>query len=114
MVKKNPVKIADLSKFRIISDPQISPDGTKALFVHTIMVFDKNEYLNNIWFVDHTTLKIRPYTSGRNKDKNPRWDPEGTKILFTSIPPQKDEEEKKKPQLYVMDTAGGEAKRLIW
>jgi dipeptidyl aminopeptidase/acylaminoacyl peptidase len=112
MVKMNPVKIGDLSKFRIISDPQISPDGTKALFVHTIMVFDKNEYLNNLWFVDLATRKERPYTAGRNKDKNPRWSPEGSKILFTSIPPHKDEEEKKKPQLYVMDTTGGEAKRL--
>ena len=52
LTSKNPVKIEDLFKIKMVSDPQISPDGKKALFVHTIMDLEKNDYLSDIWIAN--------------------------------------------------------------
>ena len=112
LTKKNPVEIDDLFKIKMISDPQISPDGNKALYVHTIMDIEKNDYLSDLWIANLEKRKVTQFTSGRSKDKNPKWSPDGSQILFTSTPPKKDNEEKKKPQLYVINVAGGEARQL--
>jgi len=43
------VEIMDLAKIRAVSSPQISPDGGSAAFVHTMMDFEKDEYLGDLW-----------------------------------------------------------------
>ena len=112
LAKKKPVEIKDLFKLRLVSDPQISPDGKRIAFVHTVMDYDKDEYLNDIWMADAKTGALAQFTSGRGKDKNPCWSPDGKQLLFTSIPPAKDDAEKKKPQLYIIQVGGGEARKL--
>jgi len=106
------VEIMDLAKIRAVSSPQISPDGESAVFVHTVMDFEKDEYLGDLWIADLETGEARQFTSGRRKDGNPRWSPDGKRILFTSKPPAKEDDEKKKAQLYVIDVDGGEARQL--
>jgi len=106
------VEIMDLAKIRVISSPRISPDGGRAVFVHTTMDFEEDEYMGDIWLADLETCEARQFTAGRRKDGNPRWSPDGGRILFTSKPPAEEGEEKKKPQLYVIDVDGGEARRL--
>jgi len=106
------VEIMDLAKIRAVSSPQISPDGGSAVFVHTVMDFEKDEYMGDLWVADLETGEARQFTSGRRKDGNPRWSPDGRRILFTSKPPVKEDEEKKKAQLYVIDVDGGEARQL--
>ena len=105
------VEIMDLAKIRMISDPQISPDNKRVVFVHTVMDFDKDEYLNGLWMVNLADDSVKQFTFGRSKDKNPRWSPDGSTILFTSTPPVKECEEKK-TQLYVIGTHGGEARKI--
>ncbi|MGD0804185.1 MAG: S9 family peptidase [Candidatus Bathyarchaeia archaeon] len=109
MAKRRPVEIKDLFGVVAVSDPQISPDGGRVAFVRTTMDYEKDEYLSDIWLADDG--EIRQFTSGRAKDKEPRWSPDGRKLLFTSMPPAK-EEEKKKRQLYVIVADGGEARKL--
>ena len=105
------VDIMDLAKIRMVSDPQISPNGKRVVFVHTVMDFDKDEYLNDLWMADPSDDSVTQFTYGRRKDKNPRWSPDGGRILFTSTPPVKEGEEKK-TQLYVISTDGGEARKV--
>jgi dipeptidyl aminopeptidase/acylaminoacyl peptidase len=112
MSEKNPVEVMDLAKIKIPSAPQISPDGERIIFVHTEMDFEKDEYLNDLWMADVDTELITQFTAGRRKDKNPTWSPDSRYIAFTSVPPSKEDEEKKKPQLYVMFTHGGEPKKI--
>ena len=106
------VEIMDLAKIRAVSSPQISPEGGTAVFVHTVMDFEEDEYMGDLWVADLVSGEARQFTSGRRKDGNPRWSPDGRRILFTSKPPSKEGEERKKAQLYVIDVDGGEARQL--
>jgi dipeptidyl aminopeptidase/acylaminoacyl peptidase len=112
LAKNKSVEVKDLFKLRLVSNPQISPDGKRIVFVHTVMNYAKDEYLNDIWMADVKTGALATFTSGRGSDKNPYWSPDGKQLLFTSTPPVKDSEEKKKPQLYIMPVDGGEARKL--
>jgi dipeptidyl aminopeptidase/acylaminoacyl peptidase len=76
------------------------------------MDFEKDEYLSDLWMADVESGTITQFTAGRRKDKNPIWSPDSRYIAFTSTPVTKEDEEKKKPQLYVMYTGGGEPKRI--
>jgi dipeptidyl aminopeptidase/acylaminoacyl peptidase len=112
LAKRKPVEIKDLFRLRMVSDPRISPDGRRIAFVHTTLDHEKDEYVSDIWMADAKTGASTQFTSGRGKDKGPRWSPDGKRLLFTSTPPAKEGEEKKKPQLYIIEVAGGEARKL--
>jgi dipeptidyl aminopeptidase/acylaminoacyl peptidase len=112
LAKSKPVVIKDLFKLRMVSDPRISPEGRRVAFVHTSFDYEKDEYLSDIWMADAKTGESTQFTSGRGKDKGPRWSPDGKRLLFTSTLPAKEGEEKNKPQLYVIPVAGGEARRF--
>jgi len=99
------VKIEDLRSFVFVSDPQVSPDGGRAAFVHTAVDYDEDDYVKHIWMLDTATGKHRQFTSGTGKDSNPRWSPDGSRLLFLSS----GREPEKKNQLYVIDAEGGEA-----
>jgi len=112
LAKRKPVGIKDLFRLRLVSDARISPDGRRVAFVHTTFDYEKDEYVSDIWLADVKSGAAQQFTSGRGKDKGPRWSPDGKRLLFTSTPPAKEGEEKKKPQLYVIEIAGGEARKL--
>jgi dipeptidyl aminopeptidase/acylaminoacyl peptidase len=109
---KRKIEVKDLFGLSIVSDPQISPDGGRVAFVHTRMDYEKDEYVNDIWMADVEGGKPYQFTSGRGKDKHPRWSPDGSQLMFVSAPLTKEGEEKKKPQLYVMPVGGGEARMV--
>jgi len=102
------VRIDDLRKFTFISDPQISPDGTKVAFVHSAINYEKDDYIKHIWMLHVETGERYQFTYGDGKDSNPRWSPDGSKLLFLSTGRESD----KKNQLYVMAVSGGEAKLI--
>ena len=113
MTRKKDMEIRDLFDLKIVSDPQISPDGSRVAFVQTKMDYDKDQYISDIWMAEVETGEVYQFTNGRGKDKNPRWSPEGDRILFTSIPITTENDKKKmKAQLYTIPTGGGEAIRL--
>ncbi len=102
----------DLAIIKIPSAPQISPNGERIVFVYTQMDFEKDDHLSDLWMADVKSGTITQFTAGRRKDKNPIWNPDSRYIAFISTPVTKEDEEKKKPQLYVMYTGGGEPKKL--
>ena len=109
LAKRKPVDVKDLFGVVAVSDPQISPDGERIAFVRTTVNYEKDEYLSDIWLAEGGELK--QFTAGRGKDKEPCWSPDGRKLIFTSTPPAK-EEEKKKRQIYIIEADGGEARKL--
>jgi dipeptidyl aminopeptidase/acylaminoacyl peptidase len=83
----------DLALFRFAGDPQISPDGTRVLYV--IKVVDGDKYSQHLWVDDDQ------FTLGKVTDAYPRWSPDGRRIAFVRT---KDEES----QVWLMSISGGE------
>ncbi len=102
-----PMRPEDITRIRWISDPRISPDGRRVAFLVTTLSQAKDEYLSNVWIVDVEGGAPRQFTAGPKRDRYPRWSPDGRWLAFVS-----EREPKKKAQLYVMPTSGGEATRL--
>ena len=91
----------DLFKFRIVFDPQLSPDGKRVLFTHK-QIGPKNQYLTNLWITSADKPEPREFTTGLN-DIQPRWAPSGTQVAFIRT------EDNGRAQLYQIAFDGGEA-----
>jgi dipeptidyl aminopeptidase/acylaminoacyl peptidase len=106
--EKRPMTIDDLYRFRRVSDPQISPDGTQVVYVvASITEPGKNPSKSNLWLAatdSHTPP--RQLTTTDKKDSHPRWSADGKRILFEST------RSGGAPQLWTIDLGGGEARRI--
>ncbi len=97
----------DITRIRLVSDPQISPDGRRVAFVVTTLSEEKDQYLSQIWMVETAGGEPRRFTAGPKRDTAPRWSPDGTRLAFIS-----ERDRQPKAQLYVMPADGGEPTRL--
>jgi dipeptidyl aminopeptidase/acylaminoacyl peptidase len=104
MTESRPLEPADLYRLRLVSDPQIAPDGSRIAFVRRHMDEEKNDYVSNIFVVDREG-SVAQFTSG-GKDAAPRWSPDGKWLAFLSA---KDD---KRPQVRLLSTSGGESVAL--
>ncbi|MGH2806751.1 MAG: serine hydrolase [Actinomycetota bacterium] len=101
-----PLAIDDLFAFRLPSDPHLSPDGTKLAFTLTSADEKDDKDHSSIWVADTTGGNPWRLTQGAG-DRSPRWAPDGAHLAFVAS-----KEEDSAPQLYVLPSAGGEARRL--
>lgn len=103
---KRPMTIDDLFAFKRVTDPQVSPDGKHVAYVVTTVDLAGNKSSSNLWLAA-TDRKTPPrqLTTTTKKDRHPRWNPEGTRILFESNRGGTN-------QLWVIDLAGGEAQQV--
>jgi dipeptidyl aminopeptidase/acylaminoacyl peptidase len=99
----------DLFDFIWIANPQLSPDGTHVAFTRANVDEKHTGYESSIW-IAATDSKETPVrmTNGKH-DSQPRWSPDGKRIVFVRGG-DKDEAGKPKPgQLAMLSLAGGEA-----
>jgi acylaminoacyl-peptidase len=105
--KRRCITPEDMLRFRIVSDPQIAPDGSRIAFVEKC-VGERNEYVSTLWMVAAEKPKTKggpvQFTSG-GKDDSPRWSPEGSRIAFIRTA-------NGQKQIYLIDARGGEARQL--
>src|SRR6476660_5604134 len=99
-------EIDDLYRLRLLSDPQLSPDGRTLAYVQTRLRKKKNDYASNIWLVPAGGGRepVR-FTTGDKRYMTPRWSPSGDEMAFIST-------RSGKPQLWLIPVSGGEARRL--
>ena len=102
---KRRIKVEDLRRFKFVSDPQISPDGSMIAFVLSAVEHEEDGYDRHIWMAETGTGALYQFTHGQGSDTSPRWSPDGSKLLFLS----RGREPEKKTQLYVIPLRGGEA-----
>ncbi|MEO8456880.1 MAG: S9 family peptidase [Chloroflexota bacterium] len=95
----------DLYNLKIVSDSQISPDGSQVAYVMSWPDRDADENRFAI-FIAATDGKTptRQFTQGK-KDHSPRWSPDGKSLAFVS-------DRGDKNQVFVAPMNGGEARQV--
>ena len=103
--EKRPLQAEDLYQFKLVADPQLSPDGQHLLFpVQRVDRQTEKKYFD--LYVAHTgSGALRQFTYGDYTDTHPRWSPDGTQIAFLS-----NRQNEKQMQIFLLPFAGGEAR----
>ncbi|MGW8316480.1 MAG: S9 family peptidase [Bacteroidales bacterium] len=89
----------DVFNLEYVSEPQISPDGEKVIYVRNFTDIMTDRGCSNLWIVNFDGSENRPLTTGCQRDLRPRWSHDGKKIVYTS-----DREGKPELFLYWVDT----------
>lgn len=98
-----------------VTDPRISPDGTRVLYTRQTLDWNDNERDSHLWLVRADGTDPRPFTS-QEGDGDPRWSPDGRWIAFLRSTDQDvsgdDEDDQGGRQLFLIRSDGGEARQL--
>lgn len=106
--RKRRIKAEDLYEFKFISGNRLSPDGKHVVYsLHRVDRKTEKKF-SNLWIAPTGKGKPWQFTHGDQADVNPRWSPDGSKIVFLS----NRENPEKPPELYIIPFAGGEARKL--
>ncbi len=103
--EKRAFEITDYYRSRNAGEPALSPDGRTAVFTVECTDLPKAEKWSDLWTLDLKTGDVHQITHLHKSDEHPRYSPDGRHLLFVS-----DREDVQ--QLFVMPTAGGEARQL--
>lgn len=90
-----------------LSSPRLAPDGRALIYELAEADWKQNKRITHIWRQDVTGGAPMQLTNGTEGEAEPRWAPDGKTIAFTAK--RGDDEES---QIYLLATAGGEARRL--
>ncbi|WP_006524596.1 TolB family protein [Desulfoscipio gibsoniae] len=96
----------DLFQLRLITEAQISPDGTRVCFVQKVFVPEENKYRSHLWIVPAMGGNAEPFTTGDQLDYAPDWSPDGRWIAFLST------RSSGSVQIWIITTDGGEALKV--
>ncbi len=102
-----PFQLEDLRRLVNISDPQISPDGSRIAFVVSRADWSRDKRIPEIELANVADGKIRVLTYDREDISNLGGSPDGSELAFLAKDPGT-----KKPQVYVMPMDGGDATRI--
>ncbi len=86
-------------------DPQISPDGSRTVYMRAGFDIMTDRTRTSLWVVNTDGSEHRPLITGPNNYSSPRWSPDGSRLAYVS-------QEEGRSQIFVrwMDT--GEEARL--
>lgn len=76
--------LADVFQLEWASDPQISPDGKRIVYVRNFMDVMADKRRSNLWIINVDGTRHRALTSGNTNDSSPRWSPDGDRLVYLS------------------------------
>ncbi|MCH8955128.1 PD40 domain-containing protein, partial [candidate division KSB1 bacterium] len=97
--------VSDVFNLETVSSPQISPDGTKIVYVRQFADIMTDKYYSNLWIINFNGSNNRPLTTGNYSDSSPRWSPDGSRLIFTS-------NREGSPQIYTRWMDSGQVAKL--
>lgn len=74
----------DVFELEYAADPQISPDGSRVVYLRSSMDIMSDRVVRNLWIVDADGDNHRPLLSGRRSYSSPRWSPDGERLAYVS------------------------------
>ena len=115
-----PPQPEDLYRFRIPTDPRLSPDGEWIAFTVQAATRGRDAYRHAIWLAPADgSAAARQVTIGVRHDTHPRFSPDGHSLAFLSDRRPVTEDEPDAPvdredgtQVHLLPLDGGEARRL--
>lgn len=119
--QKRSITEKDLFQFNWIGDPQVSPDGSRVVFVKVTVNEKKDGYDTSLWSVATSGNEAPQRISSGNHDSAPRWSPDGKWLAFVRTPeppagqPGAGAGAGARPpaaQLYLLPMTGGESWRI--
>lgn len=103
--QRRPVTIDDLMRIKTVTDAEISPDGSRILYVVSVPNVEKNEHNSDIWLVSAAGGEPVQVTNSPKMDQSPRWSPDGKTVAFLSA-------RDGAPNVYLWSPSGGEPQKL--
>jgi len=103
--------VEDLWRIKRPAGVSLAPGGARAVCSLTTYSMRENKGTASLWLLPTGAGRPRLLTTSGEKDGQPMWAPEGSRIAFVAKREwrgKKDEE----PQIYLIDADGGEARRL--
>jgi dipeptidyl aminopeptidase/acylaminoacyl peptidase len=80
----HPFSVHDMIAMDRISDPKVSPDGTRVVFTVSVLDLPANKRRNDLYLVGTDGKDLRKLTSNDASDTSPQWSPDGRSIYFLS------------------------------
>jgi dipeptidyl aminopeptidase/acylaminoacyl peptidase len=81
---RGPLTVSDIFNLETAADPQVSPDGTRVVYVRRFADIMADQRRSNLWTVNVDGTDHRPLTTGNQSDTSPRWSADGRQLLFIS------------------------------
>ncbi len=100
-----PFTVEDMLKLKRLSDPQLSPDGTRIAFVMSDVNLEQNSRANHIWVVPVAGGEPVRLLAGDKTEDRPRWSPDGQSIAFVSA-------RDGSAQIWIVPASGGEPRKV--
>lgn len=105
--EKRPLTAEDLYRLKLVSNPQISPDGKHIIFAVNRVDEKTEKKYSDLWLIDVESGELQQFTYGDYTDTNARWSPNGRYISYLS-----NRKKESQMQLYLLPFGGGEGRPL--
>ncbi len=105
---QRPVEARDLLRVRVVSDPQLSPDGAWVAYTVTTSDTAEDQRDADVWMTGWDGKRSVRLTFTKEREHSPRWSPNGRYLAFLSSRDDPREVE----QVWLLDRLGGEAQRV--
>ncbi len=104
---KKAMTVIDLLNVPNLGGPQLSPDGSQAVFTLSVADWKADKRISHIWRVRADGTGMLQLTAGTEGEQQPKWSPDGRQIAFVTK-----RGDDKQEQIYLLNPDGGEARRL--